>query len=79
LRNEWQTEKERLEMSRPKQRGQRAQNIAIAIIVLAAIAAGIYLTRAKLGQLWLQVTGKAPSQVEETVPDDEPMIPGKDF
>lgn len=79
MQNERQAEKERLEKSRPKQRGYKTVNTLIAIVLLAAVAFGIYLFRLQLGEMWLRMTGKAPAQVEETVPDDGPMIPGKDF
>jgi len=79
MQNEWQTEKEQLERSRPKQRGYRALNTVIAIVLLVAVAFGIYFFRRQLGEMWLRVTGKAPAQVEEAEPDDGPLMPGKDF
>lgn len=55
-------------------------DVVLGIVVLAAVAAGIYMTRVRLGQMWLQVIGKAPAAaVQEPEERDGPMIPGRDF
>jgi hypothetical protein len=73
-------ERERLEMSRPKQKDFRAFNTVIVLFLLVALVVAISLNRNRLGQLWGRITGRAAEPVE-TPPekDDGPLIPGKDF
>ena len=58
-----------------------ATNTLVLILVFAALCVAVYLSRARLGALWQQVTGKAPPlQVMPEKPEREgPEIEGRDF
>lgn len=58
-----------------------AVNTLILVIVLAALCVAAYLSRARIGALWQQITGKAPPlQVMPEKPEREgPEIEGRDF
>jgi len=68
-------------MTPPKPKPHPATNTFLLILIFAALCAAVYLSRARLGALWRQVTGKAPPlQVMPEKPEREgPEIEGRDF
>jgi hypothetical protein len=77
----YQFERERLEMSRPRQRDFRAFNAVVVFVLFIVLCVAVVLNRRRLGALWQQITGKAPPLwVQPEPPErDGPMIEGRDF
>ena len=67
--------------ARSKPKTSPATSTLILVIVLAALCVAAYLSRARIGALWQQITGKAPPlQVMPEKPEREgPEIEGRDF
>jgi hypothetical protein len=65
----------------PKPRTSRAVSTILLLFVLAALCVAAYLSRARIGAFWQQVTGKAPPLwVMPEKPEHEgPEIEGRDF
>ena len=67
--------------AQPKPRTSRAVNTILMVLVLVALCVAAYLSRARIGAFWEQVTGKAPPVwVMPEKPEREgPEIEGRDF
>jgi hypothetical protein len=67
--------------AQPKPRTSPAVNTLLLVLVLAALCVAAYLSRARIGAFWQQVTGKAPPVwVMPEKPEHEgPEIEGRDF
>jgi fatty acid desaturase len=67
--------------AQPKPKTSPAVNTLILVVILAALCVVAYLSRARIGAFWEQVTGKAPPlRVTPEKPErDGPEIEGRDF
>ncbi len=72
---EWQV------MAQSKPKTHPAVNTLLLVLIFAVLCVAVYLNRRRVGELWRQVTGKAPPLwVMPEKPEREgPEIEGRDF